>query len=200
MIFSTVEGVGIFALMMSFFRIKTTEYIWPALFVILLMNLQSYVLRNDFSLKSLVPIINIFLYILLLAMVIKIPVIWASIITITGYLTFALIQIMVIFVFFGSLANAQSSAFNTYSGQLMSGMLSILFAWFLYKFGLGFMFDFERFRMHWEGALVIALILLAVFLFSYIVYINEIKLYFAFLPVAIVFLLYYAVRKEKMND
>lgn len=200
MLFSTIEGVGIFALMMSFFRLKAVDYIWPALFVILLMNLQSYVLRNELSLPMFVPIINVLLFIILLTTVIRIPIIWASIVTISGYLAFALIQIIVISLFFGSMGDAQSSLFNMYSGQTMSGMVSIILAWFLYKFGIGFMFDFERFRMRWEGTCVIALILLAIFLFSFTVYINEISLYFVFLPIALVFLLYYAVWKEKMND
>lgn len=200
MFFSTIEGVGIFTMMMSFFRLKATDYLWQALFIVLMMNLQSYVMRNDFSLAYLVPIINIFLLVLLLVTVVKISLIWATIITISGYLAFAFIQMLLVITVFGSIENATSTLFNGYSVQTMSGMLSIALAWFLYKFGIGFMFDFERLRLRWEGTLVVLLIVLALFLFSFIVYKNEVKLYFVFLPVALFFLLYYAIRKEKMND
>ncbi|MBW4081856.1 hypothetical protein [Paenibacillus sp. S150] len=200
MIFSTIEGVGMFAMMLSFFRLKATDYIWPALSAILLMNLQSYVLRDDFSLPILVPIINAFLFIILLAAVVKIPVVWAGIVTVSGYLAFAFIQTMLVLIVFGSLSNAQSSAFNMFSGQAMSGLISTAVAWLLYKFGIGFMFDFERLRLRWEGAFVVTLSLAAIMLFSFIVYKNDIRLYAIFLPASLVILLYYAVRKERMND
>ncbi len=200
MFFSTIEGVGIFAMMMSFFRLKATEYIWPALFIILLMNMQSYVLRDDFSLPVLVPIINVFLFIILLTTVVRIPIVWAGIVAVSGYLAFAFIQTVLVLIVFGTLSIAQSSIFNMHSAQTMSGLLSIAIAWLLYKFGIGFMFDFERLRLRWEGTFVVTLILLVIVLFSIIVYKNDIRLYAIFLPSTLICLLYYAVRKERMND
>ncbi|ASA23178.1 hypothetical protein [Paenibacillus donghaensis] len=200
MLFSTIEGVGIFAMMMSFFRLKATDYLWQALFIILLMNLQSYVLRNELDLAYLVPIVNLFLFILLLTTVIRIPIIWSAIISITGYMAFTIIQVSLVLLVFGSIPQAQSSLIYEYSGQTMSGLMCILLAWFSYKFAIGFTFDFERLRLRWEGMFVIGLITLFMLLFSFLLYKDDMRLYIVFFPIALLFLLYYAVRKEKMND
>ncbi|MHA6530672.1 hypothetical protein [Paenibacillus sp. BAC0078] len=200
MFFSTIEGVGIFAMMMSFFRLKATDYIWPALFIILLMNLQSFVLRTDLDLSFLVPVINIMLFIFLLTVVIRIPIIWSSIIAIFGYLAFSIIQVALVLLFFGSISDSQTSVINEYGGQFISGSASILLAWVLFKLGIGFTFDFERLRLRWEGTLVVGLIVLFFLLFSLIMYKNEIGWCILFFISAFTFLMYYSIRKEKMND
>ncbi|WP_019909608.1 hypothetical protein [Paenibacillus sp. HW567] len=200
MFFSTIEGVGIFAMMMSFFRLKATDYTWPALFIILLMNLQSFVLRNDLNLSFLVPIINIMLFIFLLTVVIRIPIIWSSIIAIFGYLAFSIIQVLLVLLFFGSISHSQTSVINEYGGQFISGSTSIFLAWFCFKLGIGFTFDFERLRLRWEGTLVALLIVIFFLLFSLIMYKNEIGWYIFFFISAFAFLMYYSIRKEKMND
>ncbi|MNC56617.1 hypothetical protein D3C75_1062270 [compost metagenome] len=157
-------------------------------------------LRDELDMAFLVPLINILLFILLLTAVIRIPFIWSSIITISGYLAFSMIQVSLVLLIFGSIPNSQSSLFNEFSGQFISGSTSIFLAWTLFKFGIGFTFDFEKLRLRWEGMLVIGLILLFLLLFSFFMYKNELGLYILFFPSALIFLLYYSLRKEKMND
>ncbi|MET3207645.1 UNVERIFIED_CONTAM: hypothetical protein ABIC26_000581 [Paenibacillus sp. PvR008] len=67
LLFSTLEGVAVFALILSIFKVKMTPYVWQAIFVNLIMNLQSYLLREELSLDYLVPVINMLLFIFLLA-------------------------------------------------------------------------------------------------------------------------------------
>ncbi|WP_379161830.1 hypothetical protein [Paenibacillus sp. sgz5001063] len=198
--FSTIEGVGIFAMMMSFFRLRPTDYIWPALFTILLMNLESFVLRNNFDIGYLVPLVNMLIFIFLLTAIIKVPLIWSSIIVISGYLAFSMIQLTLILFLFGSISHSQTSLLNEYYGQFISGFVSMALAWFLYKFGIGFTFDFEKLRSRWEVVLMIGWILLFLLLFSLIMYKNETSWCLLFFPSAFVFLMYYSMKKEKMND
>ena len=82
----------------------------------------------------------------------------------------------------------------------MSGIICILLAWFLYKFAIGFTFDFERLRLRWEGMFVSGLIALFMLLFSFFLYKDDMRLYILFFPIALLFLFYYSVRREKMND
>lgn len=199
-LFSTIEGIGIFALMLSIFRLKATDYAWPALFVISLMVLQSYVLRNVLEFGFLVPIINIVLFILLLVAVIRIPVLWSAVITLSGYLAFTIIQMGLVVFLFGESSNLDLLRFNAFSMQLMSGLLSVGAAYLLYKFGIGFMFDFGKLRFRWEGITVGLLILSFLLSFSYLMYINQLEFFITFLPFTLLFLLYYAFQKEKMND
>lgn len=133
LLFSTIEGVGILFIMMSIFRMNPLAKIWPALFIILLMSLQSFVLRNELELNYMVPVINILLFILLLTTVIKIPVLWSGIIAILGYMAYAIAQTLVVFTVFGSIVNAQSTLFHGYTTQAMTAIILIFISWFMLK-------------------------------------------------------------------
>lgn len=63
LLFSTLEGVAVFALILSIFKVKMTPYLWQTIFVNLIMNMQSYMLREEFSLSYLVPVVNMLLFI-----------------------------------------------------------------------------------------------------------------------------------------
>ncbi|MNI21833.1 hypothetical protein D3C73_753720 [compost metagenome] len=70
----------------------------------------------------------------------------------------------------------------------------------LYRFGIGFTFDFERLRLRWEGLSAILLIVVFLLLYSFFMYKNELCWYIVFFPVTLILFLYFSVRKEKMND
>lgn len=196
MFFSTLETISAYYLMMALFRFKAQDYIWEALFVVLLINLQSYVLRNEFSLAYLVPIIAILILTFLFAVIVKIPLIWSLITTILGYAIFAFIQTGLAILLFGSIAGAMSTTSNGYLLQFASGVITLLLSTFLYKIGWGFKFDFERLRFKFEDILVIILIVVFLFSISIILYYNQIFINILFFVSTVVFLLYYAVRKE----
>ncbi|MCL6601668.1 MAG: hypothetical protein K6T94_02250 [Paenibacillus sp.] len=196
MFFSTLETISAYYLMMALFRFKAQDHIWEALFVVLLINLQSYVLRNEFSLAYLVPIIAILILTFLFAVIVKIPLIWSLITTILGYAIFAFIQTGLAILLFGSIAGAMSTTSNGYLLQFASGIITLLLSSFLYKIGWGFKFDFERLRFKFEDILVIILIVVFLFSISIILYYNQIFINILFFVSTVVFLLYYAVRKE----
>ena len=50
MLFSTFETLAIYSLIMTLLRFKTTEYIGQALIVMILANLQSFIMRNELQL------------------------------------------------------------------------------------------------------------------------------------------------------
>lgn len=196
MFFSTIETLSLFALMMSLYRLKMIDYIWPALFVILLMNLQSYVLRNELSLEYLVPLIGILIFTFMLATIVKLPIVWSAIVTISGYVVFGVIQTIVVTILFGSVAEAQSTNENGYILQTVTALLMFFLSWGMYKFGIGFSFNFDRFRIKWENIITVTLIMIFLIAISVILYFNQIWINILFFGVSLAFLLYYAVRKE----
>ncbi|WP_410514993.1 hypothetical protein PaeBR_11725 [Paenibacillus sp. BR2-3] len=200
--FSTIEGVAVFSLMMSIYRMKATEFIWYALFVILLMNLQSFVLREELSLAFLVPIINMLLFIFLLTTVMRISLVWSSIITISGYFAFVVIQSLTFKILFWNLtlAEVQGDVVKGYMLQSTSGLFGILLAWLLYKFGVGFAADFEKLRFKFEHVMVIGSIIMTLIMAAVFFFYNDIWLNVSYFTVAVLFFLYYALRKEKWND
>ncbi|AOZ91283.1 hypothetical protein [Paenibacillus crassostreae] len=200
MFFSTLEFIAIFSIMMSLFRFKTTEYIWPALFLILLMNMQSFVLRNDFSLAAIVPLISILIFIFLLTTVIKLPLIWSIICTILGYGMFAVIQTLLVELMFGSIAEAQATLVNGYMLQTVSAATTLLLSWILYRLGIGFSFDFDKLRLKFEDVIVVTLIIVFLITVSIILSFNEIWINVFFFSMTIAFLLFYSIKKEKSYD
>ncbi|MFB5761072.1 hypothetical protein [Paenibacillus medicaginis] len=195
--FSTIETISAFVLMLSIFRLKASYFIWPALFVSLMMNLQSFYLREATSLSFLAFTINTLLFILLLATVVRIPIIWASIISITGTFLYTVIQGIIILLLFGTMTpDMQTSS----TGSLIQAITSawvLTICWLLHKFKIGFTADFENLRFKWEHGLVITLIIAVLAICAYLFYINDFPLTIIFLAITSTVFLYYAVKKER---
>lgn len=203
MFFSTLEGVAIFSIMMSVFRLKTTEYLWHALFIILIMNLQSYVLREDLFLAFLAPVINMILFVLLLNTVMRLPLVWSAIITITGYFIFVVIQSLILKILFlnYTVAEVQGDIFKGYMLQSVSGVAGLLLSWLFYKFGYGFAaVDFEKLRLRFESVVVVIAIILSLVFAGVFLSLNNLWLNVSYFAIAAIFFLYYALRKEKWDD
>ncbi|MNI22022.1 hypothetical protein D3C73_755670 [compost metagenome] len=200
MAFSTIETLSVYCLIMSLFRFKFMNYIWQALFMVLLINLQSYIMRNEFSLSYLVPLITILLFAIFFKAVVKIPLIWSLIVTVLGYVAYAFLQTGLAKLLFGSIAAAQGDASNGYLLQFASGLITILLSVLLYKIGWGFKFDFERLRFKFEDMLMVLLIIIFLVSVSVIFYYNDLFVNILFFASVMMFLLYYAIRKEAQED
>ncbi|AZK47291.1 hypothetical protein [Paenibacillus lentus] len=199
MAFSTIEGLGIFALMMTIFKINPLHYIWQALFVVLLMSLQSYLLRSELSLYYLVPITNIMLFIFLVATVVKEPLVGAAIITLIGYTAFSLLQTIIVKVVFDSIIEPQAILVYGYALQTSSAIAIGLVAWLLYRLGIGFTWSFEKVRFKREDLIVSSTIFVVLIFFTILLYRNEIWSNILFFSITLSYFLYYAVRKEKKD-
>lgn len=148
LLFSTLEGVAVFALILSIFKVRMTPYLWQAIFVNLIMNLQSYLLREEFSLSYLVPVINMLLFIFLLATVVKIPIVWSGIMTVTGYFAYAVIQSVLLKAMFGNLpvAELQNGSLKGYLLQVVSAATGLLISFILYRKEIGFSPNFKKLK------------------------------------------------------
>ncbi|UQZ33211.1 hypothetical protein C2I18_06360 [Paenibacillus sp. PK3_47] len=200
MFFSTIETISVYCLIMSLFRFKFQNHIWQALFMVLLINLQSYIMRNELSLAFLVPLITILLFAAFFKVVVKIPLIWSVIVTVLGYVAYAFLQTGFAKLLFGSIAAAQEDISNGYLLQFASGLITILLSVGLYKIGMGFKFDFERLRFRFEDIFIIMLIVVFLISVSVIFYYNDLFVNIVFFAAVMMFLLYYAIRKETEED
>lgn len=200
MVFSTIETISVYCLIMSLFRFKFQSYIWQALIMVLLINLQSYIMRNEFPLSYLVPLITILLFAVFFTVVVRIPLIWSVIVTVLGYVVYAFLQTGLAKLLFGSIAIAQKDISDGYLLQFASGFIIILLSIWLYKIGWGFKFDFERLRFKFEDVLMIMLISIFLVFVSVVFYYNDLLVNILFFAAVMVFLLYYAVHKEAEED
>lgn len=198
LLFSTAEAVAVFALMVSLFRIRVTPFIGQVLFIILLMNVQSYMLREELALAYIVPIINILLYMFLITSVLKIPVLWSGIISISGYFTYAVIQSVVLKTIFAGMPMTELKGGSIQGSwlQVATSAIVLVLSWLLYRYRIGFTADFEKLRFKWEVAIVAILITCSMAAGSFMLYNNDIWLNIAYFAMAAGFFLYYTFKRE----
>lgn len=196
--FSTLETMSAFALMLATFRIKVKNYIWPGLFVSLLMNLQSYLMREEASMAALAPALSTILFILLITTVVKVPVMWSSIIAILGTFSYTVVQTIILFVFFqGVDTSTLATSVEGSALQAVTSIVALGVTYFLLKFKIGFTADFEKFRFKWEHIGVVAFVVFSLLASTLMFYINNMFLVIVHMALAVGMILYYAIRKER---
>lgn len=198
LLFSTLETMSAFALMLATFRIKVKNYIWPGLFVSLLMNLQSYLMREEASMAALAPALSTILFILLITTVVKVPVMWSSIIAILGTFSYTVVQTIILFVFFqGVDTSTLATSVEGSALQAVTSIVALGVTYFLLKFKIGFTADFEKFRFKWEHIGVVAFVVFSLLASTLMFYINNMFLVIVHMALAVGMILYYAIRKER---
>ncbi|OMC71326.1 hypothetical protein BK126_04310 [Paenibacillus sp. FSL H7-0326] len=195
MFFSTLESWALFSFIMSIFRYKSLGFIWHIVFLAFLINIQSFVLRNEFDLSFLVPLIVVIIFALFLTIRVRIPIVWATIATVMGYGFYVVLQSVVIWILFGSVANVDSQS-DGYAIQTVTSILTILIGNFLYRLGKGFSFDFDRLRFKFEDATVVVVLVLFFAFTSILFFKNEIWINVLFFALIAGYLAYYALKKE----
>ncbi|MCC3376872.1 hypothetical protein [Cohnella sp. REN36] len=198
MIFSGFEGIAAFSISMYIFRINLMRYGWQVLAVIALTNLQNFFIREEFLLSSVAPIINILIAAFFLNLVVRIPIIWSTILSIVGFVGIALIQSGIIFFSHGffSLDEAQLHLWKQYAVQCLTGLIGFSAGWTLYKFGYGFSFDFDKLRLKWEHVAVVALICVFIATIGAMMYFREVFLNLLVFVFALLAILLYSFKKE----
>lgn len=200
MFFSSIEALSLYVLIMALFRFKVMDYAWQAVTLVLLINVQSFILRNEFALSDLVPVISILMFVFFFAVVVRMPFVWAVLATILGYVIFAVIQTSIIVTVFGSITAIQTSVMNGYLLQLASAAVLLIISWVLKKRNLGFAFNMEVLRFKFEDFLVMIFIIIFIGAITLFLYLNQTWLTLLFFIVNAGFLLFYAIRKEKVHD
>ena len=201
LLFSSIETMSAFALMLAAFRIKVKDYIWPGLFMSLLMNLQSYLLRSETSMASLSQGISIILFALLLVTAVKIPAMWSFGVALAGTFVYTIIQFGVLKTIFAGVDTSTLSTSIVGSAlQLTTSIVVAGVTYFLLKFKIGFTHEFERFRFYWLHIVMVSLLVVALIGSTVMFYMNDLNLLILHMIIMTVLLLYYSVKKEREED
>ncbi|WP_211747493.1 hypothetical protein [Paenibacillus sp. Marseille-Q4541] len=197
MFFSAVETLALFSLIMSLFRLKMTDHIGRALIVITLINLQSFLLRNELDVPFLVPVITLLMIVLFFNIIVKIPMLWSLFCTVLSYVIFAVIQSLLLVVIFGSIETATETAFNGYLLQMVSGAVLILISWIMYKQHFGFKPEkYDRLKIKFEHTVVMTLMILFLILISIIFYMNQIWFNIVFFVMNLGYFFFFAIQER----
>ncbi|ACT00243.1 hypothetical protein [Paenibacillus sp. JDR-2] len=199
MLFSTIEGLAVYAFMLYIFRFKLTDYILPVLILIVLMNLQSFYMREDTHFPFVVPVINLLFSVLFMKYIVRMPLLGSVVSAGIGYVAFGLVQLLIAYSSGGylSVEQVQTVAYKGYIIQLLTGVIGVLIAHTLYKFGIGFANDFEKYRFKWESKLVFITCILFCLAMGVVVYIGNLYILLTFFIISMMIFLYYAMRKEQ---
>lgn len=195
--FSGIEAFSLYFLIMCLFRFEFQEHISQAIILTLLVNLQSYILRNDFALGNFMPIITIFFFVLFFAIIVRMPLVLSIVATISGYVIFGVVQSISALLLFGSLDEAKSTLSNGYVLQATTGIIVIIVSWFVFRLGYGFTFDLNRLRLKFEDIMVVLLIIIFLVTVSIVLYFNDLLIVILFFLATSAYLLYYTIRKDK---
>lgn len=203
MIFSTIEGLGILAIMLKIFCYKFFRHVGPSLVIITIMNLQSYFLREEFSLSNIVPIIQILLFVLLLSAIIKMPVFASLIVSLAGFFVFAVIQSLIVELTphdYLSITEVQTVPWKGYLLQSITAVFDFSVAGILHFLRLGFIRDLnEKLKSKYEKPIVTLLTIVILLGFGYLLLINNATIHIIFFFIAALIFLYYAHLKENTN-
>ncbi|TKH43418.1 hypothetical protein C1I60_14060 [Paenibacillus terrae] len=200
--FSVVESFAAFVLTLTIFRLKALDFQWQALVVSLLMSCQSFVLREELDLAFLAPVINILLMVLLITTVVKVPLIWSGILSVTGFFVYTLVQTILLVLMYSDVPMSELQG-GTAMGSLLQAITSavvLIASGLLYKFGIGFIAPFDKLRFKWEQNLVVVVIIGALVTVTVIAYLNDVWLNIAYFAMAAGLFLYYALKKEREYD
>lgn len=144
MLFSTVEGMSMFAIMLSLFRYRITEYFHYYLVLSILMSAASYWMWQVGGAPEYVPVMSALLFSLSVLVRYRISAIAAILMALTGYLVFGMLQSIVVYVLeAGTLVQMeriQSNTGDTYLMQLVNSLLLFALSYMLYRKGFGFTF------------------------------------------------------------
>ncbi|SFA91217.1 hypothetical protein SAMN05216312_102195 [Cohnella sp. OV330] len=156
MVFSLVEGLALYAIIFYSLRIDLIKHLLPVIGAITVINLQSYIIREELSLSTISPVINLLITAIFIIVYLRIPLAWSLIMTIVGYIAFGLLQTAIVYLSFGffSIHELSNLVWKSYLLQVLTGFIGFGLSYLTYKFGYGFTFELEKLRLRKEKILV----------------------------------------------
>lgn len=211
-LFSTIESIGMFILMLALFRFRIREYISHIVFASFLLSQLSYYMRVDFGLGSYVPVAFVIFTFLFVWLMFRVQLFYAAVMAVIGYITFFLLQGIIIFMGISLKLFTLDEIAPTWLGyvlQLTTFAVAILISLLLLKKRLGFTFvpfsESAYFKLRGENILFLFLVLLGVIVVGVYLYWGLQSFYSFMMVIAMLIfylssLMYLAIRREKQDD
>jgi len=195
-VFSALEAWSIFAVSFALFRFNVLKYYAQILPISILMALLSYAIRLETAWTSWVPVMALVLFTLFIFYTLRTSLLGSVVVTITGYSLFILIQTALMNG--AQLAGFRSEDFDMYVLWPVSSCVVLLLSYLLYRFGYGFSFSLNNFKVKREN-LIIMIIAIVMFLLLSFLHLLKNKLYLVEMITAaiIFFLIHVALRRER---
>jgi hypothetical protein len=195
-VFSTLEAWSIFAISFALFRFNILKYNTQVVPICILMAMLSYAVWHETTWGTWLPVIALVLFTLFIFYTLRVSLIGSIIVTMTGYSFFILIQTALLNIF--QLAGLRAADSALYMAWPISTCVILLLSYGLYRFGYGFSFPLNHFKVRRENMLILVSAVVTFLLLSF-VHLLKNKLYFVEMIAAVIilFLIYIALRKER---
>ncbi|URN94538.1 MAG: hypothetical protein NAG76_22425 [Candidatus Pristimantibacillus lignocellulolyticus] len=192
--FSAIEGISIYFMTMSTFRLKQFKHINAFMPFMAVMISQSFFLREEVHLSFIAPILSLLIFILFFTLYLKIPLIWSSIITFVCYTAFGCIQWVLLEIFFGDIQTMNNTASGGYILQSITAIVQFFIAFILLRYRFGFVVDFEKLRFKIEHYITITMIIATIVSMVLTSFSNKAMIIIA---LSFMYFLFFAIRKER---
>ncbi|MBB6672148.1 hypothetical protein [Cohnella nanjingensis] len=203
-VFSTLEAVSMFTIMLHLFRFNVLHYYKQLLAMSVLMSLFSLSVWNELHLSEYAPVILIAVFILFLFFTLRISIIGSTLVVLFGYSAYALIQTLVLLAMESfepySTFNPAEDEAEGYVLQAVSSIITLLLSHALYKRGYGFTFSLDRFKWkgEWENRIMFVLLCLGILFVAMIPMFKNSLLWVVLVFIFILaFQIYLYIKKEQ---
>jgi hypothetical protein len=201
-VFSTIEALSIFTIMLAIFRFNILDYINKLFPISLLLSLLSYALWKEDVLTSYVPIISVLVLILFIFYILRTSLVGAAMVAIKGYVAYGVIQTAALAILqsFGliSLERVQASKPDLYILQTVTALILLLISLLLLRYRYGFSYSLNKFRWGGEGKLVLSLLIFGIiFVAGISLFRTTLYLAATIFATLLFFMIYLSRREEK---
>lgn len=200
-VFSMIEELAVLVMTLHLFRFNASQH-WKSIVIAsLLFSLLSYGLRVELDFNDYFPVVFIIFSVLYMFYNLNTPIFWSLFISIVASIANFVLQtvLLLLFIWSGylSLSEVGPDGLKARIYQLVYALVVIVPSYYLYKRGIGFAFNFDRFRWKAEN-LIIFIVAVILFIFIMIMFIHKNVYYFAiFVLLLSALLIYLAVKKER---
>ncbi|WP_372663455.1 hypothetical protein [Cohnella sp.] len=150
---SSLEWLALIVLTFAMFKFGIRGYWGQLVFTSFLLSLLSYLIFVVFEWNMLGPLLQLPVVFLFFWQMYRVPVFYAGLMVVNGYLWYALLQTTIFYAFYISGLTLLPDTPLSFVVQSLSAGFAFLAAWQLIVKNIGFTFvpDTERIRVEWNG-------------------------------------------------
>ncbi len=210
---STIEFSSFFIFSMILFRFQVKEYVLKFFFASIFFSLVSNTLQLE-SLQEISPLVNVFLFVFLLTIILRVRLLHSIIMVVITYVVFSLVQWLLLSIYLKLDVFDEVLAYtdNAFVVQLSTAIMLVVISLFVYKSNGGFSYiesSSRIYKSNFKGnrffylSLFLALLVIILVNGFYLASINlpyYIYLVSVIIIVILVLLIYYSIRKDGGHD
>ncbi len=202
-LFSVIEFLALFYLCCSIFRFKANTYLLKFIIVQILIIIGNYYIRQEEAFSNFAPPFSMIMFILCIRIFLEeVSLFWAAVMGMISTMILGITQGLIILLLlnttsFTTYADIQNNTIGSYVVQSLTALIIILPAQYLYKRGVGFTFNVDRFKLVGESIVILFILFASLITVGIIFFTNNLILITIILLIPLIYLIYFSIKKQK---